>query len=204
MQLFLRLFICRMGFFFSIIQPQMMALPLGINHRQPLAAAILVFVPADPGVPALIVFLYLLTFYPGKVRPLHLPKFLMRIAAEVLRGLFPPVASARDGSTAPQVSGGYLHQIPAIAPAAPQNILPAAGPDPFQHQQPPEALTERDVYEERVMLGLRTKYGVPAEILPKGALERLVRGGLMTIEGGRARVTQAGSDVLNAVILELI
>ena len=70
--------------------------------------------------------------------------------------------------------------------------------------EPPEALTERDVYEERVMLGLRTKYGVPAEILPKRALERLARGGLMAVENGRARVTQAGSDVLNAVILELI
>ncbi len=70
--------------------------------------------------------------------------------------------------------------------------------------EPPEALTERDVCEERVMLGLRTKYGVPAEILPKRALERLVRGGLMAVENGRARVTQAGSDVLNAVILELI
>ena len=69
---------------------------------------------------------------------------------------------------------------------------------------PPEALTGRDVYEERVMLGLRTKYGVPAEILPKKALDRLTRGGLMAVENGRARVTQAGSDVLNAVILELI
>lgn len=69
---------------------------------------------------------------------------------------------------------------------------------------PPEALTERDVYEERVMLGLRTKYGVPAEILPAKTLDRLVRGGLMAVENGRARVTQAGSDVLNAVILELI
>ena len=69
---------------------------------------------------------------------------------------------------------------------------------------PPEALTERDVYEECVMLGLRTKYGVPAEILPAKTLDRLVRGGLMAVENGRARVTQAGSDVLNAVILELI
>ena len=54
------------------------------------------------------------------------------------------------------------------------------------------------------MLGLRTKYGVPAEILPAKTLDRLVRGGLMAVENGRARVTQAGSDVLNAVILELI
>ena len=70
--------------------------------------------------------------------------------------------------------------------------------------EPPEALTERDVYEERVMLGLRTKYGVPAAILPKKTLDRLVRGGLMSAENGRARVTQAGGDVLNAIILELI
>lgn len=70
--------------------------------------------------------------------------------------------------------------------------------------EPPEALTERDIYEERVMLGLRTKNGVPAAILPKKTLERLVRGGLMTAENGRARVTQAGGDVLNAIILELI
>ena len=69
---------------------------------------------------------------------------------------------------------------------------------------PPDVLTERDIYEERVMLGLRTKYGVPADILPQKALYRLVSGGLMTIVNGRARVTQAGSDVLNAIILELI
>ena len=67
--------------------------------------------------------------------------------------------------------------------------------------EPPEVLTERDVYEERVMLGLRTKYGVPAGMLPEKALSRLVRGGLMVVENGRARITQAGGDVLNAVIL---
>ncbi len=69
---------------------------------------------------------------------------------------------------------------------------------------PPEVLTASDVYIERIMLGLRTKYGVPAEILPKKTLDRLVRGGLMTAENGRACVTQAGGDVLNAIILELI
>lgn len=69
---------------------------------------------------------------------------------------------------------------------------------------PPEVLTASDVYIERIMLGLRTKYGVPVEILPKKTLDRLVRGGLMTAENGRACVTQAGSDVLNAIILELI
>ncbi len=69
---------------------------------------------------------------------------------------------------------------------------------------PPEVLTASDVYIERIMLGLRTKYGVPAEILPKKTLDRLVRGGLMTAENGRVCVTQAGGDVLNAIILELI
>ena len=68
----------------------------------------------------------------------------------------------------------------------------------------PETLNERDVYEEAVMLGLRTREGVPAFLLPAAPLEKLARAGLMHIEDGRAAVTEAGADVLNAVILELM
>ena len=67
-----------------------------------------------------------------------------------------------------------------------------------------EILSERDVYEETVMLGLRTREGVDAAILPEARLARLCGAGLMAVEDGRARVTEAGADVLNAVILELV
>ncbi len=67
-----------------------------------------------------------------------------------------------------------------------------------------ECLTERDVYEETVMLGLRTREGVEASLLPSARLQALIDGGFMRLEGSRARITQAGSDVLNAVILELL
>ncbi|MBR0464964.1 MAG: radical SAM family heme chaperone HemW [Clostridia bacterium] len=67
-----------------------------------------------------------------------------------------------------------------------------------------QTLTDDDVYEETVMLGLRTREGVRADILPPKALSRLVRQGLMTVRDGRARVTEDGADVLNAIILELI
>ena len=67
-----------------------------------------------------------------------------------------------------------------------------------------QVLTARDVYEETVMLGLRTREGVDKAILPKDRLDRLVQGGFMTVSDGRARVTARGADVLNALILELI
>ena len=67
-----------------------------------------------------------------------------------------------------------------------------------------EEITERDVYEETVMLGLRTREGVEASLLPEERLARLCGAGLMAVENGRARVTEKGADVLNAVILELV
>lgn len=67
-----------------------------------------------------------------------------------------------------------------------------------------EYLTEKDIYEETVMLGLRTRRGVETALLPQDKLKRLLSAGLMTLEGTRARVTPAGADVLNAIILELI
>ena len=67
-----------------------------------------------------------------------------------------------------------------------------------------ETLTERDVYEETVMLGLRTREGVDAALLPPDKLDQLARQGLMTVENGKARVTARGADVLNAVILALM
>ncbi|MBR3503967.1 MAG: radical SAM family heme chaperone HemW [Clostridia bacterium] len=67
-----------------------------------------------------------------------------------------------------------------------------------------DVLSARDVYEETVMLGLRTREGVEAALLPPDRLARLCGAGLMAVDGGRARVTEAGADVLNAVILELV
>ena len=67
-----------------------------------------------------------------------------------------------------------------------------------------ETMTPRDVFEETVMLGLRTREGVSASLLPPEKLNALVAGGLMRVADGRARVTERGADVLNAVILELI
>ena len=67
-----------------------------------------------------------------------------------------------------------------------------------------ETLTERDVYEETVMLGLRTREGVEAALLPPDKLDKLARQGLMAVESGKARVTARGADVLNAVILALM
>ena len=67
-----------------------------------------------------------------------------------------------------------------------------------------ESLTGRDAYEETVMLGLRTREGVAAALLPPDRLARLCGANLMAVENGRARVTEAGADILNAVILELV
>ncbi len=78
------------------------------------------------------------------------------------------------------------------------NYLAGEGPGEI------ETLTERDVFEETVMLGLRTREGVEAALLPADRLEKLRGAGLMAVENGRARVTEAGADVLNAVILALI
>ena len=73
-----------------------------------------------------------------------------------------------------------------------------------QRAQGEDILTPRDVYEETVMLGLRTREGVEASLLPREKLARLTAAGLMRVAEGRARVTEAGADVLNAVILELV
>lgn len=68
----------------------------------------------------------------------------------------------------------------------------------------PEILTPQDVFEEQVMLGLRTRRGVRMDILPEDKLKPLIQAQLMTCENGYARVTAQGADVLNAVILALI
>ena len=69
-----------------------------------------------------------------------------------------------------------------------------------------EALTPRDEYEEAVMLGLRTREGIPRSLLPdhEAAVRELTGAGLLEESEGRIRATQAGMDVLNALILRLI
>ena len=69
-----------------------------------------------------------------------------------------------------------------------------------------DILTDEDVFEETVMLGLRTSAGIPSSLLAskKRVLDRLVESGLLVLENGRVRATEKGADVLNAVILELV
>ena len=67
-------------------------------------------------------------------------------------------------------------------------------------------LTEEDAREETVMLGLRTREGIPRGALSgrEAALARLTAAGLMEeAPPGRVRATDRGMDVLNALILEL-
>ena len=68
-----------------------------------------------------------------------------------------------------------------------------------------EVLTDQDVYEETVMLGLRTCRGIPARVLKnQSAVNRLLAAGLIRVRDGFVSVTEAGADVLNAIIVELI
>ena len=69
-----------------------------------------------------------------------------------------------------------------------------------------ERLSAADQFEEQVMLGLRTRDGLPLPLLQgrEQALERLVRGGFLEVRAGRVCATQQGADLLNAVILELV
>lgn len=68
-----------------------------------------------------------------------------------------------------------------------------------------ERLTPSDRYEEQVMLGLRTREGVPESLFTgrEPVVARLIDGGFLARENGRVHATQTGADLLNALILEL-
>ena len=67
------------------------------------------------------------------------------------------------------------------------------------------SLTENDIVEETVMLGLRTALGIDIKDVPDmGAAERLVKGGFAVVSDGRFMLTEAGMEVQNAVVVELL
>ncbi|MBQ4089848.1 MAG: radical SAM family heme chaperone HemW [Clostridia bacterium] len=67
------------------------------------------------------------------------------------------------------------------------------------------ALTETDIIEETVMLGLRMTRGIDIKDVPDmRAAEKMVKGGLAQIAGGRFMLTEAGMELQNAVVLELL
>ena len=66
-------------------------------------------------------------------------------------------------------------------------------------------LTETDIIEETVMLGLRMTRGIDINDVPDmRAAEKMVKGGLAQIAGGRFMLTEAGMELQNAVVLELL
>ena len=66
-------------------------------------------------------------------------------------------------------------------------------------------LTEEDVREERLMLGLRTVEGVPRAWIPENAQTwRMVQEGLAAFEGDRFFLTEKGLEVQDAVVLALL
>ena len=71
-------------------------------------------------------------------------------------------------------------------------------------QRENETLTEVDLYNEQVMLGLRTRRGLPRTEI-KGDISRHVERGLLSeTEDGRIVATQKGLHILNQIIRDLI
>lgn len=69
-----------------------------------------------------------------------------------------------------------------------------------------EVLTERDLYNERIMLGLRTNKGVNETLSRQSRdnLEPFSRDGLISRRNGRIVATQKGLHILNRIIEELM
>lgn len=71
-------------------------------------------------------------------------------------------------------------------------------------QRESETLTDVDLYNEQVMLGLRTRRGLPRTKI-KGDISRHVERGLLSeTEDGRIVATQKGLHILNQIIADLI
>jgi len=69
------------------------------------------------------------------------------------------------------------------------------------------SLPDDEVFEERLMMGLRLVEGLDLGTLPALDPERLSglqRDGWVSLEGGRIRVTDAGRPILNAILRELL
>jgi len=66
-----------------------------------------------------------------------------------------------------------------------------------------ETLTEADLYNERIMLGLRTRSGVAKEAI-QGDVRPWIDLGLLCEQDGRIRATQQGLHILNRIIESLM
>ncbi|MBR5782643.1 MAG: radical SAM family heme chaperone HemW [Clostridia bacterium] len=67
-----------------------------------------------------------------------------------------------------------------------------------------EQLSESDIREEQIMLGLRTDSGVPLGLVDKSKAEHFVSMGLGTIQGDRFVLNDRGFMLSNTIIAELI
>ena len=66
------------------------------------------------------------------------------------------------------------------------------------------ALSPQEVRDERIMMGLRLRDGVPEEVLEGIATQGVEELGLVERAAGRVRLTEAGRPLLNAVLRELL
>ena len=67
-----------------------------------------------------------------------------------------------------------------------------------------ERIDETESWEEDVMLGLRTSFGIPAHLVPALPVERMIALGLMERRGENVALTETGFRVSNAVIGQLL
>lgn len=70
-------------------------------------------------------------------------------------------------------------------------------------QRASETLTERDCYNERIMLGLRTAKGVAKQDI-RADISKYVEAGLLHEKEGRIMATQKGIHILNRIIEDLM
>ena len=67
-----------------------------------------------------------------------------------------------------------------------------------------ETLAEEDVRLETVMLGTRTRWGADISYMKANALEPLVRSGFARICAGKLVLTDAGWEVHNAILRQIL
>ncbi len=67
-----------------------------------------------------------------------------------------------------------------------------------------ERIDETEMWEEDVLLGLRTSFGIPAHTVPAAPVERMISLGLMARRGDNVCLTERGWRVSNAVIGQLL
>ena len=67
-----------------------------------------------------------------------------------------------------------------------------------------ERIDETEMWEEDVLLGLRTSFGIPAHTVPAAPVERMIALGLMGRRGENVFLTERGWRVSNAVIGQLL